>query len=390
MTQKPLISIITPSFNCADTIEETIRSVESQTYPYVEHIVIDGGSTDGTVDILKRYPHLVWISEKDEGQADALNKGFRMAKGNVIAWLNADDTYASTEVLQEVMDLFAHNTNVDLIHGDVIYLDPEGNFIHRHQGKEFNLAEALLSNPINQQATFFRRRVFEKVGFLRTDLDYVMDYEFWLRIGRRCKSLYVPHVWATYCLKPGSKTVEHPERFWLEALDVFDSLFALPQVATELKSVRSLAYGRMHWLAGVGLYRAGEWKNAREHCSVALQVYKLLEKDYEFAIQGCRYIESHYHREPHSPDWIEDLLADLPPEFRRNGRFMSQIRSFFYATRADFYASRRRWREVRKDTLRAFRYDFVRWINNRGFIKQGFRAIGALIRKEIRQPVRLG
>ena len=90
---QPLVSVVTPSFNQAAFIEETIQSVLKQDYPHIEHIVVDGGSTDGTVDILQRYPHLRWISEPDCGQSDALNKGFAMARGEILGWLNSDDTY---------------------------------------------------------------------------------------------------------------------------------------------------------------------------------------------------------------------------------------------------------------------------------------------------------
>ena len=127
----PLVSIVTPSYNHGRYIEETIQSVLNQDYPNLEYLVIDGGSSDNTVEILKKYEgRLTWISEKDRGQADAINKGFRMANGEILAWLNSDDTYLPGAVQHSVRYLEAHS-EVAMLYGEGYHIDAEGEFIER-------------------------------------------------------------------------------------------------------------------------------------------------------------------------------------------------------------------------------------------------------------------
>ena len=373
ITDGPLISIVTPSYNSADTIEETIRSVHAQTYPHVEHIVVDGGSTDGTVDILRRHPHLIWVSEKDEGQAYALNKGFRMARGELMGWLNADDTY-EMDMLQRVARLFAHNPGADRIHGDMVWIDERGQFIRRVNGREFEIARAILSNPINQQAAFFRSIVFDQIGYLRTDLHYVMDYEFWLRVGARFRSLYVPEVWASFRMVQGTKSVSHPEQFWLEILKVYDDIFSSPDLPDDLVAIKALAYGRMYWLTATALCRLDDYARAKDRVWRALVDYDFVAEDYAAFVSACRYIEAHEFDPPGDPDWIEGLIQVLPQCAKQNQRLIREMRSFFYATRADYWFSRSNLTQVRKDTIRAIWYNPSRWLRNRGFLQRGFEA----------------
>src|SRR5690242_2067533 len=137
------MSIVTPSYNQGDYIEACLRSVQSQNYPVVEHIVVDGGSTDGTVAILRRYcemagwQHLRWVSEKDGGQSDALNKGFRMASGDVIGWLNSDDLY-SPNCFRVVSDTFIASNGVDLVYGDYAWANDRGEILRVRREIPFN------------------------------------------------------------------------------------------------------------------------------------------------------------------------------------------------------------------------------------------------------------
>jgi glycosyltransferase involved in cell wall biosynthesis len=369
----PRISIVTPTYNSVHYLEQTIRSVIEQGYPNLEHIVVDGGSTDGTLDILSAHPHVRWISEPDSGQADALNKGFRIATGDLVAWLNSDDAYLPN-ALKSVAQAFLRLPEADLIHGDVSYVDVSGAEVYRNSGREFRLADALLSNSVNQQAAFFRRHLLARYGYLRTDLNYVMDYEFWIRLGSHVQTLYVPETWAIYRLVPGSKTVEHPERFWIESLGVFEELFRRDDLELSVRSVEQRAFGRMHWLAGTGLYRVGERDTGRTHCLDALRTYDLLGTDYGFAVGGCRYIEGHQFRRPKSLDWMQSLMADLRAAGVAHARFFSEARGMFYATRAYYCAHRLDRSGTRRDTLRAITYDPNRWLRNRGFLRQGIRA----------------
>ena len=187
MHTNPTISVITPSFNQAKYIDETLQSVRSQGYPELEHLVIDGASTDGTVDLLRRYSsmpawnYMHWISEPDKGQSDAINKGFRMATGDIIGWLNSDDLF-EPNCFGAIMRVFESRPDVDFVYGDYRIMDSAGKTIILKREIDFDWNIMLCGlNYIAQPNVFFRRRVFDKLGYLDQSLHYVMDYEFWLR-----------------------------------------------------------------------------------------------------------------------------------------------------------------------------------------------------------------
>jgi glycosyltransferase involved in cell wall biosynthesis len=218
----PFISIITPVFNGEDFIEDVIKNLESQTYRNFEHIVIDGGSTDGTLDILKKYSdRLVYISESDDGQSDAINKGFKLASGEVLTWLNADDYYASENVLQKVFQEF-QDENVNLISAtaEVKYLDKDAKDFVVPQLKldeeNFIMWWHYFSIP-PQPSIFFRKKVIEEVGLIDTNLHYTMDHDLWLRMvkaGYEFKQ--IPEVWSVCQIHNQSKTGTSTKKFQLE------------------------------------------------------------------------------------------------------------------------------------------------------------------------------
>lgn len=183
------ISIVTPTLNQAEFIRQTIDSIGRQDHPDVEHIVIDGGSSDGTCDILRSYPRLRWISEPDGGQSNAINKGFAMATGEILAWLNSDDFY-EPNVLGTVARYFAAHPECGILYGDITYVDREGGFLYALTGPSIS-HEALVRSPdiVRQPSFFWRRRVWEDAGPLDETLHLVMDYDFLLRATRR----YPPH-----------------------------------------------------------------------------------------------------------------------------------------------------------------------------------------------------
>ena len=178
------ISILTPSYNQGKFIEKTITSVMNQNWQDVEHIIIDGGSTDNTIDILKRYPHLRWISEPDEGQADALNKGLEVATGEIIGWINSDDYY-EINIFEDVVS-YCRDIKVKWIIGNITFhyttqqvkipcVSPDITYAH------------LLRNPdiVRQQGTFFRKELLKEVGGWGKDFYMVMDYDLWVRIAKK-------------------------------------------------------------------------------------------------------------------------------------------------------------------------------------------------------------
>jgi glycosyltransferase involved in cell wall biosynthesis len=186
------ISIITPSYNQASFLKETVESVLNQEVGIpVEHIIVDGGSTDGTVDYLKSLGNKVtWVSERDKGQADAVNKGVRMASGDIIGWLNSDDIYLPG-ALQSVTGYFRQHPDCRWVYGRCRIIDSSGKeqwkWITGYKNlrlRKFTFDKLLRENFISQPAVFFRKEIFEEAGMLNTDLHYAMDYDLWLRFAR--------------------------------------------------------------------------------------------------------------------------------------------------------------------------------------------------------------
>jgi glycosyltransferase involved in cell wall biosynthesis len=210
--EPPLVSIVTPSLNQAAYIEEAILSVSEQDYPRIEHIVVDGGSTDGTLEILGRYPHLLWSSEPDEGQADALNKGFASARGTILGWLNADDLYLPGAVSAAVAAL--RETGSGLVHGGWRQADERGQTIRDVPARLFDLRRQLdVDNRVAQPGTFFTREAFESVGGLDKRYRYAMDYELWLKLGKSFPVTHVDRTLAVFRYHPASKTVGEADGF---------------------------------------------------------------------------------------------------------------------------------------------------------------------------------
>lgn len=187
---QPLISIITPSFNQGQFIEETIRSVTEQSYSNIEYIIIDGGSTDNTVEVIKKYESRIsyWISEPDRGQTHAINKGLAIATGSIVAYINSDDFYLPG-ALQSVAKYFVENPETDLLHGRCRYVDEQGHKIGDQFGNIQSTSEMLdiwdiwwKGRQFVQPEVFWSRRISDKIGGFCERLNYVMDYDYWLRI----------------------------------------------------------------------------------------------------------------------------------------------------------------------------------------------------------------
>jgi len=256
---RPLVTVVTPCFNSAAFIEDTIRSVLGQTYQPIEYIVMDGGSTDGTVDIVRRYAdRLILISEPDQGQSDAINKGWRMARGDILAWLNADDVYFPETVATAVSYLDAH-PDVAWVYGRQETFDPEGRvFPFRFPVSEWDYNRLLNKAPyICQPTVFLRRQIVEEMGYLREDLYYVMDYEYWLRIGRRYPGRLVPAIRAGVKHYRETKTMSGGVKRMAE----------LEAMRAEYGATGFLTGYRHEWVESylreaAARLRAGEWRAA--------------------------------------------------------------------------------------------------------------------------------
>ncbi len=195
-----LVTIVTPSFNQGSYLPNLIGSVKAQTYRPVEHIIFDGASSDNTVDLLRAYANnpdgieVRWKSEKDRGQAHAVNKGFEAAKGEVIGWLNSDDVYFHTGVIERVVREFAVNPEVDVIFGNVAKISADNLISLIWWIPDFNYERMFFDGKVSQPAVFMRRRVVEE-NKLREDT-LALDYEYWLRIGKHCRFMHINDVFA--------------------------------------------------------------------------------------------------------------------------------------------------------------------------------------------------
>jgi len=207
------ISIVTPSFNQGNYLEETLQSVRAQSDADIEHLVIDGGSTDETLTLLRaktgaQWQHLRWLSERDNGCTQALNKGIRFATGDIIGWLNSDDRYRAN-CLETVRRAFKQNPDIDVIYGDFTFMDERGRHLRVRREIEFSRLVLFYHriNPIPSTSTFFRRRIFDEGNFFDETLQFGMDYEFFVRLankGYRFKHIHA--LLADFRLHPTSKT----------------------------------------------------------------------------------------------------------------------------------------------------------------------------------------
>jgi glycosyltransferase involved in cell wall biosynthesis len=204
-TDLPLVSIVTPTYNMADRLPQCVESVASQTYPHIQHVVVDGASTDGTKDYLASQAHLKWISEPDEGQSDALNKGFAMADGEIVTWLNADDVLLPHAVAK-VVDAFRTNPSAGWVYGNLEVRRGDERWVTKAPPRITNTTFQR-GNVVSQPGTFFTAATLEQVGGIDADFHLTMDFELWLRfVAAGIPSVYVPMPLAAFEVHLGSKT----------------------------------------------------------------------------------------------------------------------------------------------------------------------------------------
>lgn len=232
LSDSPLVSIITPSYNQAAYIEYTIRSVLSQDYPEIEYILVDGGSTDGSLEIVGRYASRLawWVSEPDCGQADAINKGLEHSSGDVIAWLNSDDLYLPGAVSGAV-EALQRNHEAGMVYGDAVTIDAGGCPIKALRFPDWGLEELMSFRIICQPAVFMRRSALEQTGFLDTSYHYMLDHHLWMRIAAISSIAHIPQMWAAARHHPAAKNVAQPSEFARDTLRLLEWMRSKPSIS---------------------------------------------------------------------------------------------------------------------------------------------------------------
>jgi len=220
----PKVSIITPSFNQGRFLEASILSVLGQDYPNIEYIIVDGGSKDESVEIIRKYENRLawWVSEKDKGHADALNKGFSHATGEILAWLNSDDIYYPSVVSDAVAYLNEH-PEVGMVYGDALLIDDSGKTIGNFASKQTSYRDMLRGSVhIPQATTFYRTNLWNQVGPLDLSLFFAFDYDLWVKLAKVSEVRYLPRLWAQFRIHDQGKSVVNDDRCYPDMLRVYE------------------------------------------------------------------------------------------------------------------------------------------------------------------------
>lgn len=266
---QPLVSIVTPSYNQANFLEQTLRSVLEQDYARIEYLVVDGISNDGSVEIIRKYasrdgftPSIHWwVSEKDSGQGEAINKGLSRATGEIIAWLNSDDYYLSNAISSAVK-MFQQNPDVVLVYGDMLAVDENGQTFNVLKYRQLSLEDLLCFQIIGQPAVFFRREAYERTGGLDTTFHFLLDHHFWIRIAQHGKILHVPQTWAAARYHSQAKNRLKAAEFGREAFRILDGATNQPGLAETISGVERRARASAHRVDARYLLDAGRSASA--------------------------------------------------------------------------------------------------------------------------------
>jgi len=267
--------------------------VLSQDYEHIEYLVIDGASTDGSVEIIKKYALEFnglllddqkqaselqknsidwWVSEKDKGQAEAINKGFTRAKGQIIGWLNSDDYYLP-HTISRVMRAFEGNPGVVMVYGDMLAVDEQGQTINVMKYKQLSLEDLLCFQIIGQPSVFFRRAALERAGLLDTTFHFLLDHHLWLRIARQGKILYTPQIWSAARYHAEAKNRARAAEFGREAFRILDWAKGQPDLMEVVSGVERRARASAHRVDARYLLDGGKSWSALNAWMRALFIY---------------------------------------------------------------------------------------------------------------------
>jgi len=242
-----LVSIITPSYNQAKYLEQTINSVLNQGHPHIEYIVVDGVSTDGSIEIIRKYEDKLtyWVSEKDKGQAEAINKGFARATGEIIAWLNSDDYYLPGAVSSAV-NTFRENPDVVLAYGNMLAVNEHGKTFNALKYKQLTLEDLLCFQIIGQPAVFMRRSALQKTNGLDPAFHFMLDHHLWIRIAQQGRILHVDQTWSAARYHPEAKNRAQAVEFGCDAFRILETAAQNEDLASIFTRINRRARASAH------------------------------------------------------------------------------------------------------------------------------------------------
>ena len=259
----PLVSIVTPSFNQDKFLEDAIQSVLAQDYPALEYLIVDGGSTDSSVEIIKRHSADLawWVSEPDQGQASAINKGMTQTKGEIVAWLNSDDLYFPGAI-KSAVDVMVADPQIGMVYGDAVTIDEIGRPIKELIFPDWTLEDLIQFRIICQPSVFMRRSSYEKVFGLDPSYHYMLDHHLWIRIAQQSQIKHVPAIWSAARHHKAAKNVSHSSGFGTESMRLLAWMETEPDLAEKIAQNKNGVFAGAYRLNGRYLLDGGEYANS--------------------------------------------------------------------------------------------------------------------------------